>query len=431
MVLLWVAGGASRADTMAQVVVRAGCWGIFVISVLFGPRPDLGRTLPVLLMLLVTIALPVIQLIPLPPAWWEALPGRHVLLIPGESIPWRPWTMTPGATWNALFSLIVPTTMLLLLMQANERTHRWLLPSLLVMIFSAVLLGLLQFSGAGFNNPLLNDIPGLVSSIFANRNHFALLVAVGCLIAPVWAVMDRDALRRRVPMAGGMVLLFILTILTTGSRTALILGGLSLILSFLMTGRRVRRWLGARPNWLILVLILATAVVVGGFVLASYAAGRADAINRLVALDASTDVRSRALPTILSMVASYMPFGSGFGSFEAVFRIHEPLSLLKLTYLNQAHNDYLGVALDGGIVGIAVLGAGILWWLIATIRSWRQTDDNAVLLGRLGSSILFLILVASVTDYPARTPTIMALIVIAAVWLAQAQGKQMRSALPV
>lgn len=427
--LLWVAGGASRADTIGQVIVRAGCWAILITAVLAGPRPSPGDLRPVLFLLLAIAALPVLQLIPLPPAWWQALPGRDILLIPGEPVPWRAWTMTPGATRNALASLIVPATMLLMLTQANERVYQWLPTIILVMIGSAVLLALLQFSGAGFNNPFLNDTPGVASSIFANRNHFALLLAIGCLIAPVWAFLDHDALRWRGPLAAGLVLLFVLTILATGSRSGMLLGGVALTLSLLLVKRRLRRRFGRAPAWLLPALIATGVLVIGGFVALSFAANRANAINRLIALEAGEDIRSRALPTILSMIRTYMPFGSGFGGFDPVFRIHEPFDLLKVTYFNQAHNDYLGIALDGGAGGIVVLAAAILWWLIATIGIWRIKADDTVLLGRLGSAMIFLVLAASVTDYPARTPTIMAILVVAAAWLARANARRSLAAL--
>lgn len=429
-VLLWIAGGASRADTMGQVVVRSGCWAILIIAILFGPRPTLTHVRPVLFLLLAAIALPLIQLIPLPPSFWQALPSRDVLLIPGGLVPWRPWTMTPGATRNALDSLIVPTTMLILLSQAGGRDRYFMLTVLLTMIGAAVLLGLMQFSGAWFSNPLINDTKGQVSSIFANRNHFALLLAIGCLVAPVWAFADSAALRWRGPLAVGLVLLFILTVLATGSRSGMLLSGAALILALLIIRERLRRQLRGSPRWLLPVLIGTAVLLVGGFVALSFAADRADAINRMIALEAVEDMRSRARPTVLAMIGHYMPFGSGFGGFDPIFRIHEPFNLLKLTYFNQAHNDFLGIALDGGLFGVAVLIAAVAWWLIATIRVVRQRADDDVLLARLGSSVIFLVLAASLTDYPARTPTIMAIIIVAAVWLTRAKGRRANAALP-
>lgn len=431
IVLLWIAGGASRAEVMGQVVVRAGAWAILVVLLLAGPRPTLVNVRPVLWLLAVTIALPLLQLIPLPPVLWQALPGREILAIPGESLPWRPWTMTPGATRNALFSLIVPATMFALLVTANIRLYRWLPATLLIMTGAAVLLGLLQFSGAGFNSPLLNDTPGTVSSIFANRNHFALFLAIGCLIAPVWAFLDSRSLRWRGPLAVALVLLFILMILATGSRSGMLLGALALALGAVLTGKRLRRQLRRGPRWLLPAMVVLGVLIILTFVGLSVAANRANAINRLIALEGVEDLRARAMPTIMSMIGHYMPFGSGLGGFDPVFRIHEPLNLLRLSYLNEAHNDFLGIALDAGVFGIAVLVAAMLWWVVATIRVWRADADDDMYLGRLGSMIIFLVLVASITDYPARTPTIMAIIVIAAVWLARASAISKQPALPL
>lgn len=429
--LLWLSGGASRPDALGQVVVRAGAWAILMSAVLLGPRPAFDDTRPVLLLLFVAVLLPLVQLIPLPPSWWQKLPSREILLIPGEPLPWRPWTMTPGATRNALASLIVPVSMVLVLMQAGDRTRRAMPTILLGMIGTAMLLGLLQFSGAQVNNPFLNDTPGDVSGIFANRNHFALLLAIGCVIAPVWAFIDPAALRWRGPLATGLVLLFVLTILATGSRTGMLLGGLALGMALLLIGQRLRYWLRNGSRWLLPAFVAAVVLTIMGFIALSFAADRADAINRLIALEGGEDMRSRALPTVLSMVREYFPFGTGFGSFDPIFRIHEPFALLKLSYFNQAHNDYLGIALDGGIAGIAALAAGILWWLVATIRIWRSSGDDTLLLGKLGSAIILLVLIASVTDYPARTPTIMAFLTIAGIWLARANFRCTQAALPL
>lgn len=429
-VLLWIAGGASQGDVMGQVVVRAGAWTILLMAVLFGPRPDLAGARPVLLIIIAAIALPLVQLVPLPPAWWQALPGRDILLVPGEAVPWRPWTMTPGATRNALASLVVPVAMFVLLVQADQRADRWIPAILLAMVSAAMLLGLLQFSGAGFNSPLLNDTPGATSAIFANRNHFALFLAIGCMIAPVWAFADREALHWRGPVAGGLMLLFVLTILATGSRSGILLGALALLISLALVGSRLRRRLRRAPRWVFPVLVGTALSVIIGIAALSFASDRADSIDRLLTLNAAEDMRSRALPTVLAMIAAYFPFGSGFGGFDPLFRIHEPVDLLKLTYFNQAHNDYFGIALDGGIAGLVVLGAAMLWWLIATVRLWRAADGDSVFLARLGSAIVLLVLIASITDYPARTPTIMALLVIAGIWISKAKNTATQAALP-
>src|SRR5690606_13261800 len=113
---------------------------------------------------------------------------------------------------------------------------------------------------------------------------------------------------------------------------------------------------------------------------------------------------------------------SGLGAFDPVYRIHEPDELLNTAYFNHAHNDFLEVVLDAGLAGLLLLGGAILWFLGKSLKAWRG-DTSRTILPRLGSSILLLILIASITDYPARTPMIMAVVIIAAIWL-NARGYQ-------
>lgn len=77
----------------------------------------------------------------------------------------------------------------------------------------------------------------------------------------------------------------------------------------------------------------------------------------------------------------------------------------------------LGLVLDGGIFGAALLLAALVWIAINTVRAWRGAGGDSSQIARAGSAILVLIFLASIFDYPARTPMIMAIAVVAAVWL--------------
>jgi len=144
--------------------------------------------------------------------------------------------------------------------------------------------------------------------------------------------------------------------------------------------------------------------------------GRAVSLDRVAALDAGEDLRVRALPTVWAMAQHYFPFGTGLGTFDPVYRIHEPDGLLSIAYFNHAHNDWLEVILDCGLAGLLLLLAGVIWWAFRGWAAWRSSGP-AKALPRLGAGTLLLVMIASATDYPARTPMIMAVVVIAAVWL--------------
>lgn len=426
LALLWLTGGASRGDVAGQFLARGAAWVALVGAALFAPRGAALRFGPVAWLLVGAIALPLLQLVPLPPGVWEGLPGRASLAeglsATGIAPGWRPLSIVPGATANAAASLVVPAAVLVLLGGLSERERDWLPGILLGFVLAGVLVGLLQFSGARFDNPLVNDTVGQVSGTFANRNHFALLVAIGCALLPTWVFGSGRRAGWRVPAGVGTLALFVLTILATGSRAGLglglagVAGGLMLVRSSLV--RELRRY----PRWVGYVLLGVSVLFIAILIFVSIAADRAVSIDRVLLVDADRDIRTRALPTMLVMVERYFPVGTGLGSFDPLFRMHEPFALLKPTYFNHAHNDYLEVVLDAGLVGALLLAATLLWATVAGIKAWvprfaGRLDREERARRRLGAVVLALIAVASVVDYPARTPIVMAVAIIAATWL--------------
>lgn len=433
--VLWAAGGASRADALGQVVVRAAAATVLVVVMLFGDRPILARVRPVFFFLLAALSLAFIQLAPLPPDIWQALPGRAMLAeaaaASGQPQPWRPWSIVPGATANAAASLIVPITTLILLAGLTRQERRWLPGVTLCLIVAATMVGLLQFSSPGFDNPFVNDDVGQVSGTFANYNHFALFLAVGCMLAPVWAFLNGQVPGWRAALAGGLVALFTLTLLASGSRAGTALGGLALVIGLTLVRRPIGQALARHPRWVFPAMVVAIVALVAVVVLVSVASERAVSINRAIAVDPWQDMRRRGLPTVLEMVRTYFPFGAGLGSFDPIFRMHEPFELLKPTYFNHAHNDLLEIVLDAGLPGLLLQGAALGWWGWASVRAWRAGPAMRHVMPRLGSAVLLLVLLASVVDYPARTPLIMALVVLAAVWLSEDVDERPASALPL
>lgn len=446
---LWLAGGASRPNVAGQVISRAASTVVLVVAILFGQRPALLAQRAPLLLLAGAMALPLLQLVPLPPAWWQALPGREVLAraasLAGEAQPWRPLSMVPDATANAAASLLVPAAVLLCLAGLRTGERLWLPTAMLVLIAASMLVGLVQFSGSRFSQPLINYTYD-VSGTFANRNHFAVWLALGCLVAPVWALAGNRRPAWRLPVASGLLLLFVLTILSSGSRAGMAGAALALVLGPLIVREDLKRMLRGRPRWVLPAIMGGLLMLIALFVLLSILLGRAVSVDRLIGEEVGRDMRSRGLPTVLAMISNYFPVGTGLGSFNPLFRLHEPFALLKLTYFNQAHNDYLGIALDAGLPGLLLMAVGLAWWAYASIAVWRGAGmgiregrpvdlrqrqlrsaaggssengvDATTAAGRLGSAILLLLFLASVVDYPLRTPLMMAVAMVAACWLA-------------
>lgn len=430
LIVLWLAGGSSRADALGQAVVRGTAWLALIAAILLARPPSFREVWPALLLLIAALALVLVQLVPLPPAVWLGLPGRAPLAQAataiGEAQPWRPLAIVPDAAWNAASSLVVPFAVLILMAGLQPRDRSWLLGIVLGLVAASALLALLQFSGAATANPFINDRAGMVSGSLANRNHFALFTAVGCLLVPAWAFLDGRAPHWRGPVAISLTLLFALVILASGSRAGIFIGVLALIFGGLLARHGLRRAARRAPRWALAVGVGLLLVATASFVLISVAAGRAPSIERAFAADTGDDMRLRALPTLLTMARTYFPAGGGFGGFDPLFRMHEPFGLLKQTYFNHAHNDLLEVIIEGGLAALLLLLAALAWWIRASVRAWGRDAP----LAQLGSAIILLVLVASAFDYPVRTPIIMAVLAIAAAWLNASATRTSSAALP-
>lgn len=420
LALLWVVGGASRADASGQILVQGGAALVLVVAILFGPRPDIASARPIWLLLLAAILLMVVQLIPLPPGVWPELPGRAMFAeadFGGQSQSWRPWSLTPGATTIALTGMLTPLAVLLLMTSISAEERLLTVNVVFLLTILSALLGLMQFSGGGLNNPFINDTLGAVSGSFANRNHLALFLAIGCLLTMFWAFSPKHSKWWRGLVAAGLLLLILLLILATGSRAGMGLGGLAVSLGAIMFRKKIQRDLRGLPRWVQPAILSAILIVFAGFIYLSIAANRAVSLQRIFYINSESDMRANGLPIVLDIIQNYFPFGTGFGSFDPIFRIYEPLRLLKITYFNHAHNDFLEILIEAGLPGALLMLAALGWWAVASTKAWRLAASSAGIPAKLGSSIILLIIIASIFDYPARTPMIAAIIVIAATWL--------------
>ena len=430
LVTLWIAGGSSRADVVGQVITRFAAWCVLIAAVLLLPKAHFRYPGKIGWFLLAAAVLVLAQLVPLPPNVWTTLPGRAMFeaaaRIVGRVEVWRPITISPGATVNALSALIVPAVVFLIIGGMDSRGHWRVAFALLILISGSTLIGLFQFAGSALDNPFINDMRGLVSATFANRNHFALFLAIGCVLSPVLAFRDN---RRRNWVDGlsfSLVLPFLLMALATGSRSGAVLAIFGLSAGAWSVRRAVRREFRALPKRIALPVAVAVIATLVAVIIASIAEGRAVSLDRAMSLSISQDLRRAALPTVWAMTLHFFPVGTGFGTFDQAYRIFEPNELLGPRYFNHAHNDLLEVLLEGGVAAAVLLLAAVAWWFWRSIRVWRS-DSSQATLAKAGSMILLLIFLASLTDYPARTPMVMALIVISAVWLETGRAVAKRS----
>ena len=420
-------GGGSAVGFLSDVVIQllaiplllAGLWGYLAL-----PRRERPRGLLALVALIV--AVPVLQLVPMPPSIWTLLPGRQLItdslrLVDGE-LPWAPISVAPTATWLSLVSLLPPLAVFLAVLQMGFRHRRGLSVMLLVFGGASVALGLSQVAG-GQASPLrffAYTNPTEAVGFFANRNHFAALLYIVILFAAAWAsdtaMRATDAPARRrfepatlLPVLGCFTLLVVLVAgeMMARSRAGLFLTILALLGGFALAYSDRRTLLGMTPAKLLLGLVILAAMFLVQL-----------ALYRMLerfGTDPLADARIPFARNTIEAAYAFFPFGSGMGSFIPVYAAFEkPGDVLANTFANHAHNDILEWWLEAGIMGVVVGGLCVVWLVRQTVRIWRAktwgTRGIDLLLARAASLAILLVTVHSLFDYPLRTGAIMAIV---------------------
>lgn len=420
-------GGGARPDIESLIILRPAAVLVCGFAVLGLKREHFRQYRWLLLFAAALFLLAAIHLLPLPAGLWGSLPGRSILQdgdqLAGLQDVWRPISMVPGLTWNALYALFVPLAALLLAIQLKPQDQYDLLPFLLCLGIATGFLGLLQVVGAEQGPLYLYRITnnGAAVGFFANRNHQAVFLA--CLFPMIALFASRAAetveqarLRTVIAFAAGLVIAPLL--LVTGSRAGFIAGLIGIASIPLLYHRpRIAK---PSPTRRESSLVLAAIGGVGVSVLAvvTVLLGRAEAVSRIAASGSVEDNRFAVWGPIVDMAQSYFPFGSGIGTFQEVYKIGERDDLLDLSYLNHAHNDWLEIFMTAGAAGLILLTLAIAAWLLATIRAWRTGRGQlGVNQARLASIVLLILGLASLADYPLRVPFLSCFAVIMAVWL--------------
>lgn len=430
-----VAGGA-RDDLTSLLFWRPLSMFLLAFAVaLHWPQAwQNGRGL--LLIACAIVVLPVLQLIPLPPSMWTALPGRELIVAiyrdAGMALPWQPLSVAQARTWNALFSLAAPLALLILVLSLDEHWQRKLLLVLIGIGFFSGILGLVQAIGPA-NGPLYfyritNN--GLSVGLFANRNHQAMFLAmlyplIAARLSLFQGKPDQLFFQRSLAVAGGLLLIPL--ILMTGSRAGLILAVFGIAFAWWVyrsptsVARAADRQSEKRVRLVTFGMVFALIAVVMVVVL------RTPALERMVSTDAAGELRLLALPTVVRAIGDFLPFGSGLGTFVETYQIYEPDKLIMANYFNHAHNDFAELILTAGIPAVLLM----VWGMVLALVSLRSLIRNRGLevggrggssqvLGRAGFSVLTMLALASIADYPLRVPSLMLLGIVAAVWCSTA-----------
>lgn len=415
LVVALICGGSS-SSVLSAGIVQIGAVPVLALGLwrVFEGRLAPGARWP-LILLAAAAAVIFAQLIPLPPALWQALPG-HRTVADGYraaelAAPWLPISLTPEATWDSLLGLIPPAAMLVATLTLAVSERRTLAAGVIAVALASAALGVLQRAG-GPESPLrLYAVTNPESAVgfFANRNHQADFLAVtlplAAYLAARWAGRGRARAYFWAALGAGFAAIMAVSVASTSSRAGLLLLVLGVAGGVIVALRARARAPG--PAWRLAALAApaAFALVAAGLITLAFD----PALTRAVLAKSGPEVRLALNPEVASAGLAFAPLGSGAGSFATVYQMFEPLQAMGPAFVNHAHDDFIETWLEAGVMGAGLIIAFLAWWVAATWRVVQDRRANGAALSLAGSLVVGQMLIHSLVDYPLRTPALITL----------------------
>lgn len=360
--------------------------------------------------MIAVIGIVILQLIPLPPAIWQSLPGREFLAeaaaITGSPDKWRPLSINPENTLAAGIYLIVPFTAFLAVTALSRDNQIRLIWCLLAAAILHITVSFGQILSGGESFYMYQTThKGLPIGIFANRNHIALFLLLCVILLPsVFTPRLSSAPLLRQMLFWSCVIAFGIAILATNSRAITVLFLLTLMFLALISLPTQHRRKGIAA--IIITIFSASALI--------WAALQGNNLGTLQTLSErfqqEDDYRYEFWPETLTTAVHYFPIGSGTGTFDEAFRSQESLDIVGTHFVNHAHNDYIEIVIENGLLGVLIIIAIFLMLSPAVRTAIRDhTVKKAPDLPLLAGWAAAMIGLHSMLDYPLRSLAIAAL----------------------
>ena len=239
---------------------------------------------------------------------------------------------------------------------------------------------------------------GRLVSTFVNANHQALYFAILLFLA--LGMVLRPSRRAAAPGAGTAA-----TFLRgVGPVARILFGGAAIVLGAALALTASRGGIVAAVTGMLAVGILALVGRVRSRVVVGLAAslglfagyvswlGAETLLNRFAVLarEPFGDLRWDIWRASLRIAAEAPTLGVGLGTFADAIIAHRPLGLPERLYVDYAHNDYLQLLAEAGVVGVLVLGWATVAWLTFVVGRWRDRQDvfvRGLVMGGLGAVV--------------------------------------------
>jgi O-antigen ligase len=254
---------------------------------------------------------------------------------------------------------------------------------------------------------------------FVNHSHFAGYVEM-MMPFPLAMILFKSVNREaRIFYGFAAIVMGVAAVisLSRGGMISMLAGLLFVLLSSLLVLQRRHSWSRHAPRLPLTILVsrmgagfCVLLMIVGGI----FWVGADPVINRVAITKLSGEIKpgeqtlysSRGFiwQGTLKMIADYPLIGIGLGAYETVYPRYSGHDTASLR-VAQAHNDYLQILADAGVVG-GVLAGWFLWLLVRDFfAGLRHPDPKMAALALGAGGGIFAMLVHSVFDFNLQLPS--------------------------
>lgn len=409
-----IVGGGGTPAPMAELALQLLTVLAVLAWVFLAPRNGRRVSRAIFALAILVVLIPILQLVPLPPDIWRALPGREApaaaLDLVGEGSRWMPVTLVKPATLASLLSLATPLAAMVMVGALPARSRSTVLAAIALCGAATVLIGLGQFAGTGDTLRLYEKTNDhWLTGFQASRTLAVDVLLIGMLAFA--AICATGALGRysRYWLGIGMAVAA-LAVALTGSRVGVALLVPACLLAILIAMPATR--LNARR-----------VAGYGGAAVVAAAAGasammQVPTLSRVLArFGGEGDGRHAIWRDSWDAALAYWPVGGGTGAFPYLFLPYEALEAVDQTHPNRAHNEILEIMIESGAPGLLALaiGLGIVGWLVVSAfrRDAVPREQRLFSVGCIG-----IIALHSLVDYPLRSMSTASLFAVAIALLA-------------
>jgi O-antigen ligase len=375
-----------------------------------------------------------LQVIPLPYAWFTRLsPAADQLLADYDTAysvqppDWHALSISPGSTLTVLLLLAALTLFVVGLSAAMSRIplHKFA-SAVAILGISLVIFGVVQLAFVTDNKPVVYGfwrvpLGALPFGPFINKNHYAgwMLMAVPIVLGYFCAMVQASWRERGgrlgrflhwatrpeagwTALIGFCVLAMATSIVLSKSRSGIVGFAIVLLVFGIFLVRNANRRLGR---------LVAASAILGFLALAVVWAGSDATASHFAQSSRDLPGRLEAWRDTVRIIRQFPWFGTGLGTYWMAMLVYQTGPRDQIFF--QAHNDYLQVAAEGGLLVCVPAVVVVIALAVSATRRFADRDDLLTYWLRAGAIAGIVGMAAqSLVEFSLQTPGNTALFVV-------------------